>query len=166
MKLSQALEVSIQVAFSEAARRGNDLATLEHLLYALLHDEETKEALVNSGADVEKLKRTLDRFLDRELPKLPNSGSMHVTPTLAFQRAIQIAAMQMGSAGKDEVRGPHVLVAIFNEPDSHAAHFLQQQGVSRLDVVSYISHGDSKGESESGRWTGDEENGGGAGPAK
>jgi ATP-dependent Clp protease ATP-binding subunit ClpA len=160
MKLSQELEVTIQVAFSESDRRGHSLATLEHLLYALLHDEETREVLRHAGADVEKLKKALDRFLDREVPKRPAGASAEVTPTLAFQRVIQLAAMQMGSAGKDEVRGPHVLVAIFNEPDSHAAHLLEQQGVTRLDVVSYISHGESKIEGgENSNWIPDEEGG-------
>ncbi|MBI4864737.1 MAG: ATP-dependent Clp protease ATP-binding subunit ClpA [Candidatus Riflebacteria bacterium] len=148
MKLSSALQVSIQVAFGEAARRGHDLATLEHLLYALIHDDETREALRHSGADVDKLKNLLDRFLDKEIPKLPGGPPPQITPTLAFQRAIQMAAVQLSSAGRSEVRGPHVVVAMFDEDDSHAAHFLQQQGVTRLDLVSFISHGVSKVEGD------------------
>ncbi|MBI3890687.1 MAG: AAA family ATPase, partial [Candidatus Wallbacteria bacterium] len=141
-ELSPELEVTIQVAMSEAARRGHELATLEHLLYALVLDEETRDVLRHAGADLVRLKKDLDRFLREELA--PASTTGEVRPTLAFTRAVQRASILVVSSGKRSVTGPHVLVALYAEPDSYAAQLLEEQGVTRLDILNYISHRISK----------------------
>ena len=142
MKLKPELEVVIHVAMSEAGRRRHELAGLEHLLFALCHDSETVDVLRHSGADVESLKDKLDAYLEEGLE--PIDESVEPSPTLAFQRVIQRAVFHCRSAGKEVVGGPNVLVAIFSEPECHAVSFLAQQGVTRLDVVTYLSHGVSK----------------------
>ncbi|MBI4865906.1 MAG: ATP-dependent Clp protease ATP-binding subunit ClpA [Candidatus Wallbacteria bacterium] len=141
-ELSPELEVTIQVAMTEAARRGHELATLEHLLYALVLDDETREVLRHAGADLTRLKRDLDRFLRDELA--PSSTTGEVRPTLAFSRAVQRAQILVVSSGKRSVTGPHVLVALYAEPDSYATQLLEEQGVTRLDIINFISHRVSK----------------------
>ncbi len=142
MKLKPELEVVIHVAMSEAGRRGHEHAGLEHLVFALCHDPETVEVLRHTGADIEDLKDKLDSFMESEMDAVPVNGEPR--PTLAFQRVIQRAALHCRSAGKEVVGGPNVLVAIFSEPDCEAVALLEELGVTRLDVVSYISHGVSK----------------------
>ncbi|MBI2944520.1 MAG: ATP-dependent Clp protease ATP-binding subunit ClpA [Candidatus Wallbacteria bacterium] len=141
-ELSPELEVTIQVAMTEAARRGHELATLEHLLYALVLDDETREVLRHAGADLTRLKRDLDRFLRDELA--PSSTTGEVRPTLAFSRAVQRAQILVVSSGKRSVTGPHVLVALYAEPDSYATQLLEEQGVTRLDIINFLSHRVSK----------------------
>src|SRR6185295_5138823 len=116
----------------------------EHVLYALLHDSDVADIIRHCGGDVQDLKEALEKFLAEKLETLPEDVEVMPQQTLGFQRVIQRAAAHVQSAGKDEILGRNVLVAIFREPDSHAAYLLQQQGITRLDVVSYISHGVSK----------------------
>ncbi len=144
MKLKPELEVAIRLALEEAASRGHEFAGVEHLLFALCHDPETRETIRHSGGDVEKLKAKLEAFLDEELDRLPPGRTVEPAPTLGFQRVIQRAALHCQSSGKESVSGPNVLVAIFAESESYAVSFLNELGVTRLDVVSYISHGVSK----------------------
>ncbi|HVO25699.1 MAG TPA: Clp protease N-terminal domain-containing protein, partial [Candidatus Margulisiibacteriota bacterium] len=144
MRIGRELEISLALAMNEARRRRHEFLCIEHLLYALLHDTDVAEILRQCGADVTALKRSLERYLDEHLEKLPEGMDMAPQQTIGFQRVIQRAAAHVQSAGKDEILGRNVLVAIFREPDCHAAYLMEQQGITRLDVISYISHGVSK----------------------
>ncbi|MCB9642781.1 MAG: ATP-dependent Clp protease ATP-binding subunit ClpA [Myxococcales bacterium] len=142
--LSKSAEHAIQSALNDAYERRHEYATVEHLVYALCFDEETVKVIKHCGADIEKLREKLDRFLDGALEKLPKSYDFDPQPSLGFQRVVQRAAMHTLGAGKEEVKGYNLLVAVYREEDSQAVYFLKQAGVDRLDVVSYISHGVSK----------------------
>lgn len=144
MRISPEVEIALSLAANEAARRRNELVTLEHLLYALLFDEATALVVKNAGGDVAALKKELEAFLDDELPVVPEEEFETPTASLGVSRVIRRAYAHVQSSGKDEVKGQNVLVAIFAEPDSHAVATLEKHGVTRLDVVSYISHGRSK----------------------
>ena len=144
MRISHDLEISLTLAMNEARRRRHEFLCIEHLLYALLHDTDVAEIVRQCGGDVVDLKRELEKFFDEKLEALPDRADVTPQQTLGFQRVIQRAAAHVQSAGKDEILGRNVLVAIFREPDCHAAYLLEQQGITRLDVVSYISHGVSK----------------------
>jgi ATP-dependent Clp protease ATP-binding subunit ClpA len=144
MRISRELEISLALAVNEARRRHHEFLCIEHVLYALLHDDDVAEIVRQCGGDVDELKRELERFFDEKLQRLPDRTDATPEQTIGFQRVIQRAAAHVQSSGKDEILGRNVLVAIFREPDSHAAYLLEQQGITRLDVVSYISHGVSK----------------------
>jgi ATP-dependent Clp protease ATP-binding subunit ClpA len=142
--LSKSAENAIQSALNDAFERRHEYATVEHLVYALCFDDETMKVLKHCGADIEKLREKFDRFLEGALEKLPKSYDFDPQPSLGFQRVVQRAAMHTLGAGKEEVKGYNLLVAVFREEDSQSVYFLKQAGVNRLDVVSYISHGVSK----------------------
>ncbi len=145
MNLGVDLQISVSVAFNEAARRGHELVSLEHLLFALVHDATTAEVLKHCGADVERLKSRLDRFLRDKVHPLPEAErGRSARATVGFERVIARAAAHVESSGKKEILAENVLVAMFAEPDSWAVHLLNEEGVTRLDVVSYIAHGVSK----------------------
>ncbi len=144
MRISRELEITLNLAVNEARRRRHGFLSIEHILYALLHDTDVTEILRHCGGDAAALKRDLERFFDESLEKLPEKVKREPQQTLGFQRVIQRAAAHVQSAGKDEILCRDVLVAVFREPDSHAARLLDTQGVTRLDAVSYISHGVSK----------------------
>ena len=144
MRISQDLQISVNVAVSEAANRGHEYVGLEHLLFALLHDEQSTRALRHAGCNTDQLKKELDRFLSSEIEALPEPRRRAPEPTLGFQRVMSRAASHVESSGKEEIRGFNVLVAIFSELDSWATHLLEASGVTRLDLVSYLSHGTSK----------------------
>ena len=135
------LEISLHLAVMEAARRGHAYAGLEHLLFALLHDEATVATLASAGADVERLKRRVDRFLSEEVKAATSEPLDTASPTLAFRRVVQEAALQVLRSGREEVTGAHVLVAFFEEEDAFAVHFLEQEGLDRLAVLRAVSHG-------------------------
>ncbi len=145
MRISRELEMTLNLAVTEARRRRHEFLCIEHVLYALLHDADVAEIIRQCGGDVTDLKQSLEQFFAEKLETLPDDAAT-TTPqqTLGFQRVIQRAAAHVQSAGKDEILGRNVLVAIFREPDCQAAYLLEQQGITRLDVVSYISHGVSK----------------------
>jgi ATP-dependent Clp protease ATP-binding subunit ClpA len=138
------LEIALSAAVREARQRRHEYLTLEHLLYVLCFDETTRKILKNVGCNLAKIKADLEDFLDNNVDSIPEDVAVEPVQTIAFQRVMQRAIMHVRSSGKDEVDGGNVLVSIFSEPDSHAVYFLQDQGVSRLDVVSYLSHGISK----------------------
>jgi ATP-dependent Clp protease ATP-binding subunit ClpA len=145
MKVSAEVEIACSVAATEAQRRGHDIMAVEHLLYALMYDEETRRVLQKAGGNSEELKRQLDRLLDKEFPRTNNDGRLGPpTASRGFQRVLQRAAIHVESSGKEELKGYNVLVAIFSEPDSFAVKALEESGVTRFDVVSYISHGIAK----------------------
>ena len=149
MKLTSELQISVSVALSEAANRRHEYAGLEHLLYAFLFDPETAAVITHCGGDIDALKKNVESYLRDKIPQAADAtaSSYPVEPTLGFQRVIERAAAHAASAGKDVVTGPAVLVAMFSEQEAWAVHFLKDQGITRLDVVSYISHGVSKIES-------------------
>jgi ATP-dependent Clp protease ATP-binding subunit ClpA len=142
-QINRELELTIQAAAREAVRRRHAFLTVEHLLYALIHDERGEEVLRHAGARVERLSEGLERFFDEELEKLPEETG-RLEQTLAFHRVMQAALQHAESAEKEEVEAGDLLAAIFQEPDSHATQLLRAQGVTRLDVLRYLSHGVSK----------------------
>jgi ATP-dependent Clp protease ATP-binding subunit ClpA len=127
-----------------ARERAHEFATLEHLLLALTDDRDTIAVLTGCDVDVEALKSDLEDFINEELDSLVVPNGQDARPTAAFQRVIQRAVIHVQSSGKEEVTGANVLVAIFAERESHAAYFLEQQDMSRLDAVNFISHGITK----------------------
>ncbi len=153
MRLSTEVEIAITVATNEATRRHHEYVTIEHLLLALLVDDGTAAIIQHAGGNVKLLKKKLEAYLD-EMDTVEDE--LTATLSLGTQRAIRRAAMHVQSSGKEEVKGANVLVAIFAEPDSFAVSALESLGVTRLDVVSYLSHGTSKTlESEDADITGD-----------
>ena len=141
--IAQELEVSLHMAFMEARQKRHEFITVEHLLLALLDNPSASEVLRACAADIDDLRKLLTEFVTEHTPILAGD-EVDTQPTLGFQRVIQRAILHVQSSGKKEVTGANVLVAIFGEKDSHAVYFLHQKGVTRLDVVNYISHGISK----------------------
>ena len=141
--IAQELEVSLHMAFVEARQARYEFITVEHLLLALLDNPSASEVLKACSANIADLRKTLGNFISDNTPVVPGTAEVDTQPTLGFQRVIQRAIMHVQSAsnGKKEVTGANVLVAIFGEKDSHAVYYLHQQGVTRLDVVNFISHG-------------------------
>jgi ATP-dependent Clp protease ATP-binding subunit ClpA len=142
--IAQELEVSLHMAFVEARQKRHEFITVEHLLLALLDNPSAAEALRACGASIDVLRRDLNKFIAEHTPTVSGEDEIDTQPTLGFQRVIQRAILHVQSSGKKEVNGANVLVAIFGEKDSHAVYYLQKQGVTRLDVVNFISHGISK----------------------
>ncbi|MGA0024406.1 MAG: ATP-dependent Clp protease ATP-binding subunit ClpA [Burkholderiales bacterium] len=141
--IAQELEVSLHMAFMEARQKRHEFITVEHLLLALLDNPSASEVLRACAANVDELRKLLGDFVTEHTPILAGE-EVDTQPTLGFQRVIQRAILHVQSSGKKEVTGANVLVAIFGEKDSHAVYFLHQKGVTRLDVVNFISHGISK----------------------
>ncbi|MFZ5538966.1 MAG: ATP-dependent Clp protease ATP-binding subunit ClpA [Pseudomonadota bacterium] len=149
--IAQELEVSLHMAFVEARQARHEFITVEHLLLALLDNPSAAEVLRACACNIEDLRKSLQNFIADNTPVLPPNSEADTQPTLGFQRVIQRAIMhvQSTSNGKKEVTGANVLVAIFGEKDSHAVYYLHQQGVTRLDVVNFISHGITKAPQDS-----------------
>jgi ATP-dependent Clp protease ATP-binding subunit ClpA len=141
---SRSLEQSLHRALALANERHHEYATLEHLLLALIDDQDAAAVMRACNVDVEKLKRNLASYLESELENLVAEGGDDSKPTAGFQRVIQRAVIHVQSSGREEVTGANVLVAIFAERESHAAYFLQEQDMTRYDAVNYISHGIAK----------------------
>jgi len=144
--IAQELEVSLHMAFVEARQQRHEFITVEHLLLALLDNPSAAEVLRACAANLDDLRKNLTQFIRENTPVVPGTDEIDTQPTLGFQRVIQRAIMhvQSTSNGKKEVTGANVLVAIFGEKDSHAVYYLHQQGITRLDVVNFISHGITK----------------------
>jgi len=161
---SRGLEKALHQAMNLARERNHEFATLEHLLLALTDDRETIAVLVGCDVDVDALKSDLEDFINEELDSLIVANGQDARPTAAFQRVIQRAVIHVQSSGREEVTGANVLVAIFAERESHAAYFLEQQDMSRLDAVNFISHGITKsGPSEERKVRGSEDGSDGSG---
>ena len=148
--ISQELEVSLHMAFVEARQKRHEFITVEHLLLAMLDNPSAAQVLRACAANIEDLRKVLSDFVVQHTPVVSGTDEVDTQPTLGFQRVIQRAILHVQSSGKKEVTGANVLVAIFGEKDSHAVYFLHQQGVTRLDVVNYISHGISKVQDSAG----------------
>jgi len=142
---AQSLEKTLHTALQHATDRTHEYATLEHLLLALVDDPEAAEVMTACGVDLAELTTVVRQYLDQEYQSLKTEDEADPQPTAGFQRVIQRAILHVQSSGKDTVTGANVLVALFSERDSYAVYFLQQQDMSRLDAVSFISHGIGKG---------------------
>ncbi|MEZ5614066.1 MAG: ATP-dependent Clp protease ATP-binding subunit ClpA [Rhodocyclaceae bacterium] len=148
--IAQELEVSLHMAFVEARQKRHEFITVEHLLLALLDNPSAAEVLRACAASIEELRKELIAFIAEHTPTVAGTDEIDTQPTLGFQRVIQRAILHVQSSGKKEVTGANVLVAIFGEKDSHAVYFLQRQGITRLDVVNFISHGITKAPAQAG----------------
>ena len=144
--IAQELEVTLHMAFMDARQKRHEFISVEHLLLAMLDNPSAVEVLRACGANIEAMREQLSKFIEEHTPKVEGEGDSEVDtqPTLGFQRVIQRAILHVQSSGKKEVTGANVLVAVFGEKDSHAVYFLGQQGVTRLDIVNFISHGITK----------------------
>src|SRR5215217_5756901 len=140
------LEQTLHNALGEASRRRHEYATLEHLLIALIDDEHASKVMEACGVSSDDVRTEVKRYLDNELGALVADTGSDPTPTSGFQRVVQRAILHVQSSGRDDVTGANVLVALFSERESYAVYFLQQQDMSRLDAVTFISHGVGKGD--------------------
>ena len=143
-QINRELHMTIQASLREAVARRHAYLTVEHLLYALAHDDAGANVLRHVGADIAQVKEALDTYFEEELEKLPEGAREETAQTLAFHRVLQSAIQHAESAEKEEVEAGDLLAAILNEPDSFAVDLLRRQQVSRLDVLRYVSHGESK----------------------
>jgi ATP-dependent Clp protease ATP-binding subunit ClpA len=142
--LSRSLEQALHRAIKLASDRHHEYATLEHLLLALLDDPDAAQVMKACNVDVDSLRHSLVKYVDEELITLVIEDGEDAKPTTGFQRVVQRAVLHVQNSGRDEVTGANVLVALFTERESHAVYFLQEQNMTRLDAVSYISHGIAK----------------------
>jgi ATP-dependent Clp protease ATP-binding subunit ClpA len=138
------LEQTLHNALTAASTRRHEYATLEHLLMALIDDEHASKVMIACGVDLGELRDAVTLYLDTELDALKVEGDSDPSPTSGFQRVVQRAILHVQSSGREDVTGANVLVALFSERESYAVFFLQQQDMSRLDAVSFISHGVGK----------------------
>src|SRR6266571_1748082 len=141
---SPALEVVLNIAFREAVSRRHAYLTLEHLLYALAHDTDGERILKACGADMHALRRSLGAYLDSSVERLRSGVEQEPEQTMAFRRVLQTAILHIQSAQRDEANAGDILAAILQQPKSDAAQLLADQGITRLDILNYISHGITK----------------------
>jgi len=143
-QIGRELHLTLQAAVREAMVRRHVYVTIEHLLYALLHDERGADILRHAGARIPRLKADLERFFSEDVERVPEDESYEARQTLAFHRVLQHALTHCEGAEKEQVDAGDVLAALFQEPDCYAVTLLRSQGVTRLDLLQYISHGISK----------------------
>ena len=146
--LSRELQRSLSKAGHTAVRQHHEYVTLEHILYALLDDPTSRDVIHHCGGDVVQLKAALESFMAEHLESLPAGVEAAPQPTAAFERVLQRALLQAQGSGQPAIDGGNVLAAMFQETRSHAVYLLAKQGISRLDVLNYISHGISKRDME------------------
>ena len=147
---SKELELSISQAYQEARERRHEFLTVEHMLLALLDNASAMSIISALGADVSSLEKEIQKVLSDTVPIIEDDDSRDTQPTIGFQRVLQRALYHVQSAGKQEVMGANVLVAIFSEKDSYANYLLNRHDITRLDVVNYVSHGISKRDEDEG----------------
>jgi ATP-dependent Clp protease ATP-binding subunit ClpA len=147
--LSKELEFTLNQAFKQARERHHEYMTVEHLLLSLLDNPSAAKVLRACGAQPDRLRSDVSSFIEETTPLISDEDERETQPTLGFQRVLQRAVFHVQSAGKKEVTGANVLVALFSEQDSQAVFLLNQQDITRLDVVNFISHGISKVPGES-----------------
>ncbi len=150
--ISKELQDTLNLALAEAAKRRHEYLTLEHLLYALLEDKAACDIIKACGGSVKEIRKELDEFLSENMEQLPNGVDAMPSYTAALERVLTRAYMQAESSAQTTIDSGNVLAAMFQEKRSHAVFLLENQGITRLDVLSYISHGISK--VEAGRGTG------------
>src|SRR5262245_59117207 len=151
MRISPEVEIAVTLATREAIRRRHEYVTVDHLLYALLFDDSVARIVKAAGGHIPKLKQQLEDYLENETATLPDDADITPTLSLGFQRVLSRALAHVQSSGEKEVSGANVLVAIFSERDSQAKVMLESMGVTRLDVVNFLSHGISKEPGARGR---------------
>ncbi|MEE8371097.1 MAG: AAA family ATPase, partial [Sphingomonadales bacterium] len=145
---SPRLETTLHRSLAEANQRSHEYATLEHLLLGLMDDQDAAAVMRACGVDLDVLRANLVNYLDVELESIQvDDSGLEATPTAGFQRVIQRAILHVQQSGREDTTGANVLVALFSERESNAIYFLQQQDMTRLDAVSYISHGIAKSDS-------------------
>src|SRR5438270_721383 len=142
--ITKELQETLNFAAMEAIKRRHEYVTLEHLLYALLHDSTAAGVVRKCGGNVEALVKELEGFLSEKMESTPASSETLPEYTAAFQRVVEYALMQAEGSGQREVDGGNVLAALFQSPNSHAVYLLKRQGVTRLDILNYLAHGISK----------------------
>ena len=142
--ISKELEATLNFALKEAKARRHEYVSLEHLLYALLRDKDGKAAIVACGGDIEKLNKALEEFMAARMETLPQGRDRDPQQTLSFHRVLQRAVIHAQSAERKEINGGNLLIAMYREPDSYAVYLLEEQGITRFDLVNYVSHGVSK----------------------
>ncbi len=142
--LSRSLEQALRRAIRLASERHHEYSTLEHLLLALVDDSDAAQVMRACNVDLEVLRAGLTKYIDEDLATLTIDDGEDAKPTTGFQRVVQRAVLHVQNSGRDEVTGANVLVALFSERESHAVYFLQEQNMSRLDAVNYMSHGIAK----------------------
>src|SRR5882762_3564047 len=142
--LSRSLEQALHHAIKLASDRHHEYATLEHLLFALMDDTDASQVMKACNVDMDALRKSVQKYIDEDLSTLVMDESEEAKPTTGFQRVVQRAVLHVQNSGRDEVTGANVLVALFSERESHAVYFLQEQNMSRLDAVNYMSHGIAK----------------------
>ncbi|MEI9993874.1 MAG: ATP-dependent Clp protease ATP-binding subunit ClpA [Rhizomicrobium sp.] len=142
--LSRSLEQALHRAIKLASDRHHEYATPEHLLLALMDDTDAAQVMKACNVDIEALRKTVQKYVDEELMTLVIEDGEDAKPTTGFQRVVQRAVLHVQNSGREEVTGANVLVALFTERESHAVYFLQEQNMTRLDAVSYMSHGIAK----------------------
>jgi len=138
--ISKELSATLGFAVSEAKKRRHEYVSIEHVLFAILHDESGKEILRNCGGDITGMRRRLERFFKEKMAVVPEENDYVLQQTLGFQRVIQRAVAHVRNAEKQEVEIGDILASIFLETDSYAAYFLGEEGITRLDVLNYVSH--------------------------
>ena len=142
--IDQELEQNLNNAFKMAQEQKHEFVTVEHLLLALLDNKDALDLLTANKVNISSLREDLEEFISSTTPKISKDTEIDIQPTLGFQRVIQRAVFHVQSSGKTEVKGSNVLVAIFSEKESHSVYLLEQLGLSRLDAVSFLSHGKSQ----------------------
>jgi ATP-dependent Clp protease ATP-binding subunit ClpA len=142
--LSRSLEQALHRAIKLASDRHHEYATPEHLLLALMDDTDAAQVMKACNVDTDALRKTVQKYVDEELMTLVIEDGEDAKPTTGFQRVVQRAVLHVQNSGREEVTGANVLVALFTERESHAVYFLQEQNMTRLDAVSYMSHGIAK----------------------
>ncbi len=141
--LDKQVEENLNFSFKLASSSSHEFVTIEHLLLSLFQNDKALEVFNFLDADVKTLEEKLTKFIKETTPLIDNSNNNEIQPTLGFQRVLQRAVFHVQSSGKDKVNGANLLVAIFSEKESHSVYLLEQEGITRLDVVTYLSHGDS-----------------------
>ena len=169
MKLADNLRVALSRSIDEAKARRHEYLTLEHVLLSLLHDPTSADALKACGAKLDRLEKDLVLYLDNEIEKLPEGHDFDPQQTQAFGRVFQRAAFHVQHSGKEELDGTAVLVELMREPESYAVYLLESQGVKRVDLTAFLSHGvrkdglvPSRKRASAGEEEGEEEEGGGS----
>ena len=142
--IDQELEQNLNNAFKMAQEQKHEFVTVEHLLLALLDNKDALDLLTANKVNISSLREDLEEFISSTTPKIAKDTEIDIQPTLGFQRVIQRAVFHVQSSGKTEVKGSNVLVAIFSEKESQSVYLLEQLGLSRLDAVSFLSHGKSQ----------------------
>src|SRR3712207_1538330 len=148
--ITKELQETLNFAAMEAIKRRHEYVTLEHLLYALLHERTAAKVVRQCGGDANALSKELEQFFEEKLESVPASSDTLPEYTAAFQRVVEYALLQAEGSGQKEVDGGNVLAALFQSPNSHAVYLLRKQGITRLDILNYLAHGISKVEGDAG----------------